>query len=245
MSELWNAAIYDPLYNILVAFVALSPGHSVGLAIIILTIAVKTALFPLTKKASIAQRAMREIEPEIRELREKYANDKQELSRRMILLYQKKKISPFSGCLPMFVQIPIVIALYLLFLKGLSLDPSLLYSFTPRPETLDLRFLSIDLAGKSILLAVLAGMTQHIQTKLMLSKSPTPPPIDPKKRPSFQEEFQRSMNTQMLYVFPILIGFVSFTTSAAVALYFVVSNIFGIGQEYLIQRQIWTKKHTP
>jgi YidC/Oxa1 family membrane protein insertase len=238
MHELWNTAIYNPLYNILIGFIAVTPGHDVGLAIIFLTVAVKTLLFPLTKKASIAQRAMREIEPDIRALREKYANDKQELSKRMILLYQEKKISPFSGCLPILIQIPIVIALYLLFLRGLSLDPSILYGFTPRPEALDLQFFVIDLAGKSIFLAILAGGTQFLQTKLMLPKPSPQPTSDPKKPPSFQEEFQKSMNMQMLYIFPILIGFVSFTTSAAVALYFVASNIFGIGQEFLIRRHL-------
>lgn len=245
MHELWNTAIYDPLYNILIGFVALVPGHDVGLAIIVLTLTVKGVLFPLTKKASIAQRAMRDLEPQIRALREKYGDDKQELSKKMILLYQEKKISPFSGCLPMLIQIPIVIALYLLFLKGLSLDTTILYPFIPRPESLDLQFLSMDLAGKSIVLAVLAGLTQYAQTKLMLVKTVAIPERDPKKPPSFQEEFQRSMNIQMQYVFPVLIGFVSFTTSAAVALYFVTSNIFGIGQEYLIRKQLAEKTTTP
>lgn len=244
MHELWNTTIYNPLYNILIGFVALVPGHDVGLAIIVLTLVVKSVLFPLTKKASIAQREMRKLEPEIRALREKYARDKQELSRRMILLYQEKNISPFSGCLPILIQIPIIIALYLLFLRGLSIDEAILYSFTPHPLSLDLNFFFIDLSGKSIILASLAGITQFFQTKIMLSKTPAPPEQDQKKPLSFQEEFQRSMNIQMLYVFPVLIGFVSFTTSAAVALYFVTSNIFGIGQEYLIRNHLHNKEKT-
>jgi YidC/Oxa1 family membrane protein insertase len=236
MVQFWNAAIYDPLYNILIAFVALVPTHDVGLAIIFLTIAVKFALFPLTKNASIAQRAMKEIEPEMKALREKYADNKEELSRRLILFYKEKKVSPFSGCLPMLIQIPIVIALYMLFLKGLTLDQSILYSFTPRPEHLDLHFFLGDLAGKSLFLAALAGATQYLQTKLMLPKQQSETRTETTKKPSFQEEFQKSMNIQMLYMFPVLIGFVSYTTSAAVALYFVVGNIFGIGQEYYIRK---------
>lgn len=236
MHDLWISAVYAPLYNILIAFIALVPGHNVGLAIIALTLAVKTALFPLTKKASIAQRAMREIEPELRALRERYKSDTGELSKRTIQLYQEKKISPFSGCLPTLIQIPIVIALYFLFLKGLTIDQQYLYAFTPRPLSLDLSFFFIDLARKSVVLAILAGVTQYLQTRLMLAMRPNSAPADSPKPKSFQEEFQKSMQIQMLYMFPVLIGFVSFSTSAAVALYFVVSNIFGIAQEYLIRK---------
>ncbi len=241
MHALWNSLVYLPLYNILIAFIALTPGHSVGLAIIALTIIVKTLLFPITKKAMVAQRQMRVLEPELKAIREKHGKDQQTVAKKTMELYQEKNVSPFSGCLPLLVQIPIIIGLYGLFLRGLNISPDMLYSFVPHPDALDMHFLSINLAGKSVVLAALAGATQYLQTRYMLPKgtnlkNPIMAP-DPTRSPSFQEEFARSMNAQMLYVFPILIASVSYSTSAAVALYFVASNIFGIGQEFMIRRE--------
>lgn len=236
ITSIWNSAVYEPLYNLLMLFVGIFPGHSVGLAIILLTIIVKLVLYPLTAKSIRAQQEMRKLEPHLKGLREKHKGDKQKLAQSTMALYQEHGVSPFTGCLPMLIQIPIIIGLYIVFLKGLgAVDGEILYSFVQAPLSLDMHFLLFDLAGKSLVLALLAGATQYYQTDISLGKQ-APVSANDSGKPSFQEDFARSMQVQMRYVLPIIIGFVAYTTSAAVALYWVTSNILSIAQELYLKK---------
>ena len=239
--SLWNTAIYYPLYNSLIWLIDVLPGHSVGVAIIILTLLVKLVIYPLTAKSIKSQRAMKELEPELKKIREKYSDNKQKQAEQTMALYKERSVTPFSGCLPMLIQIPIIIGLYFVFFRGIKeIDASILYSFVQVPLSLDMHFLAFDLAGKSIVLALLAGITQYFQTSISLGKTVPQKASSTTDKPSFQEDFARSMQIQMRYVLPIMVGFIAFTTSAAVALYWVTSNIVSIGQEFLVKRN--TKK---
>jgi len=235
-SSLWNAVLYRPLYNVLIFLVAVLPGQSVGLAIIVLTFLVKLVLYPLSGKSIRAQQAMRELEPELRKIRETHKDDKQLQAKKTMELYKERKVTPFSGCLPIVIQIPVIIALYWIFWKGLSIQPELLYGFVSAPATLDLHFLMFDLSAKSVVLAISAGFTQYLQTDISLGKQPLPPKSEPGKA-SFQEDFARSMQLQMRYIFPVLISFFAYSLPSAVALYWTTSNILGIGQEFLLRRK--------
>lgn len=241
ISTLWHTVVYRPLHNVLILLVGVLPGHSVGLAIIVLTIIVRVALFPLTGKSIRAQKAMKELEPEIKKIREKYKDNKQEQAKKTMELYQEKGVTPFSGCLPLFIQIPIIIGLYMVFKDILIVDESQLYGFVTHPGTLDMHFLIFDLAAKSAILAALAGITQYFQADLSLGRQPLPSPIKG-STPSFQEDFARSMQMQMRYVLPVMISFIAFNASAAVALYWTTSNILSIIQELLIRRKSETNK---
>ena len=244
-SSIWHGFIYDPLYNTLVAIIDIMPGHSAGLAIILLTILVKVILFPLTAKSSRAQRAMKELEPELRQLREKFKEDKARLAKETMTLYQTRGVTPFSGCLPLLIQMPIIIGLYFVFSQGLkTVDTALLYSFVTAPESFDLHFLIFDLAGKSLILAMMAGFFQYIQTSLSLGKQAPLPPKKEGQAPSFQDDFARSMQVQMRYVLPVMVSFIAYTTPAAVALYWTTSNILGILQELFLQKNN-KKQNTP
>ena len=235
--SLWNTAIYYPLYNGLIWLIDVLPGHSVGLAIIILTVLVKLVIYPLTMKSIKAQRAMKELEPDLKKIRDKHSDNKQKQAEQTMALYKERGVTPFSGCLPMLIQIPVIIGLYFVFFKGIkNIDVSILYSFIEVPLTLDMHFLIFDLAGKSIILALLAGVSQYFQTSISLGKPLSPKVASSTDKPSFQEDFARSMQIQMRYVLPIMVGFIAFTTSAAVALYWVTSNILSIGQEFLVKR---------
>ena len=237
ISSLWHVAVYQPLYNILVFLIGVLPGASVGGAIIILTILVKLALFPLTGKSIEAQRAMKELEPELKRIRDAHKDDRQALSKKTMELYQKRGVSPFSGCLPILIQMPIIIGLYWVFWKGLDVvDSGILYAFVQSPGTLDMHFLFFDLAAKSIILAVLAGGSQFFQTRLSLGAAQPATPAQEGKQATFQEDFAKSMQMQMRYILPVMIGFIAYTTSGAVALYWTTSNILSIVQELLMQR---------
>ncbi|TRZ53158.1 hypothetical protein D4R99_01330, partial [bacterium] len=123
---------------------------------------------------------------------------------------------------------------YYVFLAGLKFDSSLLYSFVHLPSSVNSVFFGIDLVKKSLILALLAGISQYYQIRLSL---PAVPQKTSKEPLSFQEEFAKNMNVQMKYIFPFLVIFISYSISSAIALYWIVSNLFAIGQELYVRRK--------
>jgi YidC/Oxa1 family membrane protein insertase len=222
------------MYNVLVYLVDILPGGNVGLAVIILTLLVKFVLFPLSQKSVVTQARMRKLEPEMKRIKELHKNNQQELAKKTMELYKKEGVNPFSGCFLILLQLPIIFALYYVFLAGLKFDKTLLYSFVSLPVVVNSVFLGIDLVGKSALMAFIAGVTQYFQLHLSMPPLPKRTSNEPM---SFQEEFTRNMNTQMKYIFPFLVFFISYTISSAIALYWVVSNIFAICQELYVRRK--------
>ena len=235
LSSFFKSFFYLPLYNALVALTNLVPGGNIGVAIILLTIIVRLLILPISHRAIRTQRKMKELEGEIKTIQERYKKNKEEQAKQTMALYREHKINPFSSVLSLLIQIPIIFALYRVFLADQSFDPSLLYSFINLPETVNHIFLGIDLTAKSYTLAVLAGLSQFFQTRLMMPK-------DKKEErksdgpPSFKEQFAKSMNLQMKYFLPILIVFISFGLPSAVVLYWVASNLFMIAHELLVRR---------
>lgn len=228
---LWDTVLYHPLLNAMAFLVSIIPGGDMGIAIIILTILVKLIIFPLSQRSIESQAKMNLIAPEINKIKQS-GKSQEEQARLTFELYKKHKTNPFSGCLMVLIQIPIIFALYFVFSRGLKLDPSTLYSFVPAPEHLNTMFLGlIDITQKSALLAVLAGITQYFQAKLM------PHPPGSGKEGSFAESFTKGMHIQMKYVFPVMMAFIAYSISGVVALYFITSNIFAIGQQIYVDKK--------
>lgn len=234
MKQLFNTFFYDPMYNALVFLVGALPGESVGLAVITLTIAVKLILFPLAHKSTTTQARMRAIEPHIKKIKEKHKNDQQAQARATLDLYKEHGVNPFSGCFLMLLQLPVIFALYFVFFDGMKFNQDILYGFISLPDHMNMIFLGTDLAAKSIPFALLAAVTQYFQIKLSM---PIPPKVVEGDKPSFQEEFSRNMAVQMKYVFPVLVFFIAYTISSAVALYWVVSNLFSIVHEMYVRQK--------
>ncbi len=236
---IWHTAFFDPVYNGLVFFIDVIRGGDVGLAIIATVIVVKTILLPLSIKAAKTQRIMREIEPKIKEIKETLKDKREEQAQAMMKIYRDAGINPFASIFLMFLQIPTIIALYLSVWSGggvplPAINIDLLYSFIKAPEFVNMNLLGIvDITSKSFILAILAGVTQYFQVSLIMPKLP---PRDPKAAPSFKEDFSRNMQLQMKYVMPVIIGFVAYAGSAAIALYFFVSNLVAILQEFYIKK---------
>ena len=225
--------LYFPLVNILALLVSVIPGGDVGVAVIILTILVKLALYPFSQHSIENQVKMSLLAPELNKIKESGAS-KEEQARLTFELYKKHKTNPFSGCL---VQIPIIfilIALYSVFRTGLNFDSNILYSFIHVPAHINMNFLGfIDLSKTgSILLALLAGVSQYFQAYFM----PKPIPSN-NKTSNFSDSLNQSMNMQMRYFLPILIAVFGYSFSGAVALYWITSNIFGIGQQIKANRK--------
>ena len=164
---------YQPLYNAFVFLINVAPGANVGIAIIFLTIAVRIALLPLSHKSVVSQAKMRTIAPHVDKVKEQYKDNKQEQARKIMELYKEHGVNPFSGCLLLLLQLPIIFALYFVFFKGLpDLKTDILYSFVVHPGTISMVFLGIVLSSKSMVLAVVAAVTQYYQIKLSVPPLP-------------------------------------------------------------------------
>lgn len=237
---IWHTFFFDPVYNGLVFFIDIIPGGDVGLAIIATVIVVKTILLPLSIKAAKTQRVMREIEPKLKEIKETLKDKREEQAQAMMKIYREAGINPFASIFLIFLQIPIIIALYFSVYTGggialPAINVDILYSFIAAPSFVNMDFLGlIDITGRSFILALLAGVTQYYQVKISM---PALPPRDPNAAPDFKADFGRNMQLQMRYVMPVIIIFVAYGISAAIALYFFVSNLVAIIQE------IYIKKH--
>jgi YidC/Oxa1 family membrane protein insertase len=203
---------------------------------------VKLVLFPLSLKAARTQRLMKELEGPIKEVRERYKDDREKQGKELLELYRSKGVNPLSGFVTLLVQLPVILGLYWVFLKGglPTVNMDLLYSFVPAPQDIHMVFLGlVDMGGKSHTLALLAGITQFLQVHYAMPK-----PAPRSDKASFQEDFARSLHVQMKYVIPVVITFVAYVASAAVALYWITSNIFAIGQELYVRRQLGVQKAT-
>lgn len=242
MLYLFNLFFYQPLYNGLVLLINLLPWVDIGIVVILFTCVVKLVLFPLSKKSVLTQIKMKEIQPELDAIKEKYKDNKQEQALKVMALYKERKINPFSGILLIFIQIPIIFALYFVFLKGglPNIKTDLLYSFVKIPSSVSALFLGfMDITQKSYVMAFFAALTQFFQVKFAIPKI--------KKtnlnsnQPSFKDDLAKSMSIQMKYILPVIIFFIARGLPAVVALYWTTSNLFTIGQELYLRR---TRKNT-
>lgn len=236
MQFIWKTIIYQPLSNLLVFTASIVPGKSLGLAVVIVTLLIRLILLPLSKRSIKSQYALRALEPKIRAIKEKKL-EKQEEAKELFALYKEEKVNPFSGCLLLIIQLPILIALYQVFMKGLE-NKELFYNFI-NPLGITTSFLSLDITTPSLLLAILAGVTQGVQAFLMPRPATTT-----SDEPSFQAQLAKSMSFQTRYILPVFIVFIAARLAGAVSLYWVVSNLFSIGQE-LYFRNTFRKERAP
>ncbi len=237
MSYIFNTFFYNPLYNGLVFIIDLLPNGDAGVAVVLLTIIVSLLLFSISKKAIRTQIKLREIDPELREIKNK-TTDKQEQARLMLALYQKHQVNPFSMILLMIIQIPILIALYYVFLRGglPEIHTELLYSFIEVPKLVNMNFLGIlDIKEKSLIIAILAGITQFIQAMIAIPKTSKP------QNNNLSENFAHSMQVQMKFVFPVIIVFIGMGFPSALPLYWTTRNIFTIFQEIIVKKGLSKK----
>ncbi|MCL5407160.1 MAG: YidC/Oxa1 family membrane protein insertase [Patescibacteria group bacterium] len=220
--------LYKPLFNALIFLVWLMPYHNVGLAIIILTIIIRLILLPSSMKATRQQKRMRDLQPEITALQEKYKDDKQKQSQELMAFYKKNNVNPLGSCLPLLIQLPILLVLYYVFINGLSTSRfDLLYQFTPRPEFINTWFLGLDLAKPDkFILPVIAGVLQYFQSRQL-----TPPSTGEKG-----QEMQAMIGKQMMYLMPLFTVIIAGRLPAALPLYWAVTTLFAVVQQWWVFR---------
>lgn len=225
---IFNEILYRPLFNGLIFLYNTIPPHDFGVAIILLTIIIRLILYPLNQKAITSQKALGELAPQIKEVQKKYPTDKVKQSQALMELYKKNNINPASGCLPLLIQLPILIALYQVFLNGLKPESlSALYSFVGSPGQVDPMFLGlISLANANIALAILAGVFTFWQSKMMAGfQAPAA---------SQGSDFSAALNKQMLYFMPLFTVFIAWRLPAGLTLYWVVTTLAGVLQQYFV-----------
>lgn len=234
MGELFHEYLFRPLFNLLIWFYNVIPGADLGFAIIALTVLVKLILWPFNQASLKSQKRLQDLQPKLEELKERYKGEKEKLAKAMMELYQAEKVNPLSSCLPLLVQLPIVIALYQVLRSGTVGQENFadLYPFIARPETVNHMFLSIvDLSKANYVLAVVAGALQYVQTKMLISKRP--PKKIREKEGAKDEDMAAAMNKSMLYMMPIMTVVIGATFPAGLTLYWVVLNLVTILQQQI------------
>ncbi len=199
-----------------------------GLAIVALTLLVRIMLVPSFQKSLRSQKELQQLQPHLDEIREKHKDNKEAQTKAIMEFYQQKKVNPFSSCLPLLVQLPILIALYRVFLTGLNGDVAAeLYPFVANPGAINTNFLGVlELSTPSYVLAILAGGFQFIQSKMMAPA-----------RPKTSDKTSAMMSAQMTYLMPIITVFIAWQLPAGLSLYWVVTTLFAIGQQYYIMKK--------
>ncbi len=239
---MWTTIITKPFYNSFIFLINTFPFFDTGIIIIIFTIIVKLVLLPLSIKASKAQIEMKGLEKDLNLIKEKYKDNKEEQSRKTLELYKEKGINPFASIFILIIQLPIIIGLYQVFLEsGLQkINTALLYPFITAPLAINMTFLGImSITDKSYILAIIAGITSYYQMSLA-TDSQKALSTNSGQSGGMQNDIAKAMMVQMKYVFPIIMVFIAYSISSAVALYLITSNIFAIIQEIYIKKKYHT-----
>ncbi|TSC58891.1 MAG: preprotein translocase subunit YidC [Candidatus Peregrinibacteria bacterium Greene0416_19] len=243
-TKLFRTFITKPFLNFLILVASFLPGHNLGIAIIILTLVVKLLLYFPTQQAMEGQKKMQMLQPKLEELKKKYPNDSKKQQEETMHLWKEHKINPFSSCLPLLLQFPILIGLFYVVQDGSNLELSrhLIYPFY---QNLDWKFgtwfLGLDLLQPSVfIMPPLLIVLQFLQMKLAFAITKRKASKEQKvidvgdKKPMDPQQLQQKM---MLYGLPIMIGVFAFQFPAAVSLYWGVSTLFAIGQQVIVNRE--------
>lgn len=237
MGSFFNTILYQPLFNALVFLYQTIAFQDLGVAIIMLTVVVRVILYPLFYHSFKNQTLMQKIQPHIQKIQHEHKDNRERQAQALMELYKQHKVNPFSGFLLILVQLPILIVLYQLFLKGFSPEAfGNLYSFVSAPSEIHNTFLGlIDLKSKSILIVVLAAILQYFQGRLTL----------PKTQPSGQDSPAAKIGKSMIFIGPVLTVVILSTLPAAVGLYWLASSAFSIFQQLIINRQLRNERGIP
>jgi YidC/Oxa1 family membrane protein insertase len=224
-----------PLLNVLIVIYNLIPDF--GVAIILFTILIRLILFPLNQKALKSQREMAELQPKLLKVKEEFKDDKQKQAEETMKIYKDHKINPFAGIFAILIQLPIFIALFQVLRTDFAKDTlTSLYDFIPDPGVINQSLFGlVDLAKASVVIAVLAGITQFIQAKLTSKWTPIPK--------TKGNNIGAMLQKNMLYFFPVLTFMIALSFPAGLSLYWTTSNVFGVIQQWYMSKPKLEHKH--
>lgn len=242
--SLWDEVLFRPIYNLLIWLTSWLPNHDLGLAIILLTLLVRLVLFFPTYTSFKQQKSMQQLQPKINAVKEKYGHDQKKQAEEIMNLYKEHGVHPCGSCLPMLVQLPFLYAMLAVLQNGLNPEYThFLYAPLANFDinTINPYFLWLNLTTKDSLyiLPIITGATQFITMKLTQVKQQQKvhdiTPSD-KKEPKQMKEIEQATKS-MTYLFPVLIAWIAMGYPAGLALYWIFSTIFGIGQQLILNRR--------
>ena len=233
---MFKTILLNPLFNTLIVLYNTVAFNDLGIAIILFTLLIRLILFPLFYKSTRNQLLMQRIQPEISKIQHTHKDNKEKQAQAMMELYKKHDVNPFSGFLVLLLQLPVLIAIYQVFLGGFSTEwLDSLYGFVVRPEHLNTTLFGvIHLDQKNIVIVILAAVMQYIQGYHALPK------IEKGQVLSQAEK----MGRQMMYFSPILTVLILSGLPAAIGLYWFVTALFSWWQQIYINKQINIEKET-
>jgi len=257
--DLFNLVFFAPVINLLVLiFQGLSslniPG-ALGFSIMILTIVIRVLVWPAMSSQIKSAKKLSDLKPHMDQLRKKHKDDKQGLATAQMALYKEHGVNPAGGCLPALIQIPIFIALYQAIINILpgagghidNINKLIYFPQLKLPTTIDPNFFGLNLGVKPsefgslgvylLLIPVITAALTFVQSKMALPKPIKPYPSDSPKEIKEKEGLEESMSqvqSQMVYLMPIMIGYFAFSFPIGLAIYWNVYTIAGIIQQYMI-----------
>ncbi|MBI2674361.1 MAG: membrane protein insertase YidC [Candidatus Yanofskybacteria bacterium] len=239
MIGIYNEILYRPLFNIMVYLQGVIPGGDLGLTIVVLTVLIRVLFSPLSLKTIKSQQSMKELSPKIEEVKAKFKDDKAAQSAAIMKLYKDNNVNPLAGCLPLLIQLPILIALYQVFIRGITPESlTLLYGFISAPEVIHHNFLGIfDVTARSRLLTLFAGGFQFIQSKQSMALQ-----ADGGDSPAGGKEMA-ALSKQMLYFFPIMIIIIGWNLPAGLILYWIATTVFSVFEQTYIRGKSTKPRH--
>ncbi len=224
ITQIYDTAIYEPILNLLVWLYNTIPGQDMGVVIILVTIVIRVILAPFMHKSLKGQREMSALQPRLAEIREKHKGDRAEQTKALTEFYKENNVNPFSSCLPILIQLPILIALYHVFSKALNGNLDGLYAFVYNPGLLNHDLLGIvDLTNPNIWFAIVAGVAQFWQSWMMYQVQ---------KKQGYQDETMKAMSMPTLFILPLVSIYIAWRLPAGLPLYWIVTTLFAIGQQY-------------
>lgn len=225
MGNIFSELIYRPIISVTVFLYGILPFQDLGIAIILITIAIRLLFLPLSLKTARSQKMMAELAPEIERVKQQYP-EKAAQSEAVMKLYKERGVNPLAGCLPLLLQLPILIGMYRVFLDIFKPESlSKLYAFVPNPGTVNHYFLGLlDISVPNPAFAILAGVLQFFQAKVAAGNQPQTGP-------------SAALNKQMAYLFPVMIIIISWNLPAGLALYWIVTTVFSIGEQLYLKRR--------
>lgn len=241
-TKLFRTFITKPLLNALIFVASVTPGHDLGLSIIIITLLVKLLLFLPTQHALEGQKKMQLLQPKFEAIKRQYADNPQKMQEETMKVWKEHKINPLQSCLPLLIQFPILIGLFYVIQEGshLELSQHLVYPMYQDIDwTFDTNFLGLDLTEKYVwLFPPMLVILQFIQMKLSfhISDKKKAKEIEKKTTPE-ADTAQEIQQRVMTYALPLMIGFFGIQFPSAVSLYWAVSTVFAIGQQLIVNRE--------
>lgn len=226
MSSLFYTILLQPLWNALILLYETAAFYDLGVAIILLTLVVRLLLVPLVAKGMRQQALMARLKPHIDELGRKHKGDKERHARELMQLYREHGVSPFGGLFATLIQLPVLFALYRIFLSGFNGAAIALYWFVPDPGTISTVSLGLlNVQKSSIVLVIIAALLQYFQGRQMTKLGSASGAGGGAQR-------------IMVWIGPALTLIILSSLPSAVALYWAASTAFGMIQQMFINRAL-------